>query len=136
MIYEYDLAVSAGTTQEEPAEQRMKLSRGIIHKLEVSFPPGCNNLVLVTIRRALHQVWPTNPDGQLKANGHTISMPVWYELETEPYELEVKAWSPDCSYDHTITVRIGISPRGVLERAQESLTLIRRISSFLMGRRS
>lgn len=135
MIYEYDLVVPANTLAATPVSVDMKLSHGIVHKLEVSFPPGCNNAVKVVINRALHQVWPTNPDGQVKANGYTVSFPVWYELEEAPYVLTAWAWSPGTTYSHTVTIRMGIQRREVLHPPREEVGIIRKLGELILGRR-
>ena len=136
MIYEYDLVVPLNTLEASPASVEMKLCHGIVHKLEVTFPPGCHNAVKVVVRRALHQVWPTNPDGQLKANGYTISYPVWYELEEAPYILTAWAWSPGTTYSHTITIRLGIQRREILQPGQEERGIIKRLGALILGRRA
>lgn len=133
MIYEYDLVVPANTLLTSPASVKLVLCHGIIHKLEVSFPPGCHNTVKVVIQRALHQVWPTNPDGQLKSNAYTISYPEWYPLEEAPYELTAYGWSPGTSYSHTISIRIGIERREVLEPGREAITFLGRLKTFVFG---
>lgn len=135
MIYEFDLAVPANTLASAPVALDMHLTHGIIHKVEVSFAFGCNNLVLVAINDALHQAFPSNPDGQLRGNGWTISMSTWYELEAAPYELTAKGWSPGTAYQHTITIRIGILPREILQPPAESAGFLRRLESLLFGGR-
>ena len=135
MIYEYDLVLPADTKEATPEPLVMQLTHGIIHRVEISFPSGCNGQVKVVIRRALHQVFPTNPDGQLKANGFTISGPVWYELEEAPYQLEAYGWSPDTSYDHTITIRLYIERREVLEPGAETVGIIGRLGALILGRK-
>ena len=134
MIYEYDLVVAADTKEASPASVEMELSHGIVHKLEVSFPGGCKNTVKVVINRALHQVWPTNPDGQIKANGFTVSFPVWYELEEAPYLLTAWAWAPGTTYSHTVTIRLGIQRREHLQLPREEMGIIRRLGALILGR--
>lgn len=135
MIFEYDLTIPANTPLLTPARGTMKLSAGIIHKVEVTFPAGCNRAVLVTLRRALHQVWPTNPSGQLKANNYTISFPVFYPLEDAPFEMQVYGWSPGTTYPHIITVRLGISPRSVLDPGSSERGIIGRLGEAILGKR-
>lgn len=135
MIFEYDLTIPANTSVAVPAKGEMKVARGIIHKVEVTFPAGCNRAVLVTIRRALHQVWPTNPDGQLKANNYTISFPVWYEIDQPPYEMQVYGWSPGTTYPHVITVRLGISSREVLDPGSSERGILGRLGEAILGKR-
>ena len=134
MIYEYNLTIPANTLAASPASLTLPLAPGIIHKFEVEFPAGCNKAVLVTLRRGLHQVFPTNPDGQLAANAYTISYPEYYSVEDKPHQLEAYGWSPDTTYSHTITIRIGVLPRDVLEPGRDAITFLGRLRGLLFGR--
>lgn len=131
MIFEYDVPVPANTLANSPVVVQMRLARGIIHKIEIDYPAGCNNMVLVTLRRGLHQVSPTNPDGQHKSNFHTVSFPTWYELLEAPYKVECYAWSPGTSYNHAITVRIGVLSKEVLAPEDRTTPLLQRLTKWL-----
>lgn len=135
MIYEYDLTIPANTLVSAPVRQIMLIDRGIIHKVEVEFPGGSNKAVLVTIRDALHQVYPTNPDGQLKANNFTISGSEWLEVEEPPYQLEAYGWSPGTTYQHVITIRLYQLPREVLEPGRDAMNFLGRLRGLLFGGR-
>lgn len=135
MIYEFDIVVPANTSASNPVVQEMRLSRGIIHKLEVQFPYGCRFMVKIAIRRGLHQVWPTNPDGSIKAEGFTVSFPVFYPLEKAPYKLQALAWAPGTTYSHTVTVRLGIEPREVLMPERPELGFLKRLEQLIFGGR-
>lgn len=135
MLYEYDLVVPANTLAASPASLEMPLSRGIITKIEAQFPAGCQGVVLVVVRRALHQVWPTNPDGQLKANAYVISTPEHYELLESPYQLQAYGWSPGTTYSHTITLRFTVLLPEVLRPVTRSDSIIERLGALVLGRR-
>ena len=135
MLFEYDLVIPADTPASSPVKLEMPLARGIIHKAEAQFLFGCRGLVFVTIRRALHQVIPNNPDGSLKAEGYVISFPLYYPLEEAPYKLEAYGWSPGTSFSHTITLRFGIEPREVLEPPRPELGFLKRLESLIFGRK-
>ena len=135
MIFEHTLTIDAGRTQAAPASTEMKLTKGIIHKVEITGDGGEHNLVFVVIRRGLHQVWPTNPDGQLHPGFFPISYPVWQPLEEEPYIMVIEGWAPDTTYNHTVTVRLGIQRREVLEPGREALGVIGKIRDLLFGGR-
>lgn len=109
---------------------------GILHKIEVDFPPGCRKMVKVIIRcPGLFQVSPLNPDGQHKADAYTISYPAWYPLEEEPYMLVAEAWSPGTTYPHNITIRLGIEKREALEPGREAIGILTRLRDLIFGRR-
>lgn len=134
MIYEYTLTVPAGTEQNDPAELRMKLTDGIVHKVEVIGDGGEHNLVRLVINDGLHQAFPTNPDGQFHPGFFSISYPEYYPLEVAPYELVASAWSPDTSYAHQVVIRLGIERRDVLEPAREAIGILGKLKDLIFGR--
>jgi len=134
MIYEYDLAIPANTLATAPVSQEMPLARGIIHKIELSYPAGCNNMVLVALKRGLHQVSPLNTQGQHKSNFHTISFATWYEMLDLPYQLEAYGWSPGTTYSHTVTIRIGILPKEVLMPEDKATPILQKLNRWFFGR--
>lgn len=108
MLYEFDIAIPAGTTKDSPVRQELGLTKGVIHNLDVTFPPGCAGEVHITLARGLHQIYPTNPDGSIKSDALTVTGKTFYYLGTEPYQVEAIGWSPNASYDHVLTVRLWI----------------------------
>jgi hypothetical protein len=87
----------------------MYLSHGIVHQVEISFPPGCAALVHVAIYRFEHQAWPTNPDGTFAWDDYTVRITnEAFGLITQPYALSLRAWSEDDTFAHTVTCRIGL----------------------------
>lgn len=109
MFYRYHLTVPPGTTQAAPVTRTMYLCHGIIHQVEIAFPPGCAALIHVAVFRYEHQAWPTNPDGEFAWDDYTIIIrQEHFGLVTRPYTLSLRAWSEDTTYSHTIVCRIGI----------------------------
>ena len=108
MIFEYDLTVPKNTSKLNKVSKNLKLTYGIIHQIDIMFPFGCAGLVKCHINDALHQVFPTNPNGVFKGSGTTITGKVFHEMLFEPFELTLWAWNEDDTYDHTITVRFWI----------------------------
>ena len=114
MYYDFSFTIPANTPRKTPEELDCKLTNGIIHRVEVAFPAGCAGLVFLAIRKGLHQVWPTNPDGAFNTDGYTIAFNEYYQLFSAPYKLTLEGWSLDDTYDHTLEVRIGILPAEIL----------------------
>jgi len=114
MFYDFAITVPAGTTEAAPVEQVMKLTYGVIHRVEVQFPIGTQALAHCKIYHEEHQLLPTNPDGDFASDGYTIPIDEHYELFTEPYSLKAKCWNDDDTYAHVITIRVGILPQEVL----------------------
>lgn len=115
MLYEYDLDVPANTAERSPASATLKLSRGVITKVGVQFPIGTRALVHVKIYHGAHQLWPANPDGNIKADGFTVEWDEHLEFTKAPLALKVKAWSEADTYEYTVTTRIAMLPLSVTE---------------------
>lgn len=109
MFYRYSLLVPALTPATAPVATTMYLAHGIIHQVEIGFPPGCAGLVHVTIYRFEHQVWPSNPDHAFAWDNYNVVIRGGnFGLVTRPYYMTLRAWSEDIIYPHTIACRIGI----------------------------
>lgn len=133
MIFDYTLTIPANTPESAPEPLELPLTHGIIHKIAVIFQAGCRHQVSLVIKRGLHQVWPTNPDGALKGDFFPIEGPVWYELEDEPYVLEAYGWSPGTTYDHVVTIRLWIARREILIPPSESEGIISKLGKYFFG---
>lgn len=109
MFYRYSLTVPASTAKSNPLQKTIYLTHGIIHQVEIGFPPGCAGLVHTALWRFEHQVWPTNPDETFAWDDYNIVIRNEnYGLITRPYSLTLSAWSADTIYPHTIVCRIGV----------------------------
>ena len=80
------VTIPKNTVESAPVLEKFGVAHGVITRVEVEFPDGCSGLVSVHIDRALHQVWPTNPDGVLSSNGRAIVWADYYEMFTDPNE--------------------------------------------------
>ena len=114
MFYDFAILIPAGTTEAAPKEETLKLTYGIIHRVEVEFTPGCHRYAFVRIYKDEHQLLPTNPDQAFASDGHTIVIDEHEELFYPPYTLVVRGYSPEADYDHTIIVRVGILPPQII----------------------
>lgn len=114
MFYNFAVKVTAGKTEAEPEEQELELTHGVIHLVEVRFRRGTDFRVGCRLFRFEHQIFPTNPDEDLRDDGRAITFNEHYELLEAPYTLKVKAYAPTAGYDHTIYIRIGVLPPEVL----------------------
>lgn len=114
MFYDFAVIVPANTLESAPVEQVLKLTHGIIHRVEVQFPIGTQALTHCKIYEGGHQLYPTNPEGNFASDGYVIPIDDYFELSTGSYSLKVKAWNDDDTYAHTLTFRVGILPQEVI----------------------
>lgn len=109
MFYRYSLLVPAATPATAPEKKTMYLCHGIIHQVEMAFPPGCAGLVHASIWRFDHQAWPTNPDESFAWDDYNVVITQEsLGLTTRPYTMTLRAWSQDDTYEHTVVCRLGI----------------------------
>lgn len=124
MIYVYKDEIPADTAEKDKRKTDMKLERGIIHRVRIQFPPGCGGVAHAQISRGKHQLYPTNPDESFAEDDSIIDMAEWWELEEEPYQLEMYTWNTSTSHSHTIRVTIGVLPREVLTVVRQMQALV------------
>lgn len=131
MFYDFSFTIPVNKAKASPHTEAVKLCHGIIHRVEIGFPPGCAGLVNCVIKEGLHQHWPTNPEGSFKADGYTIGFNEHLEFTREPYILTLVGWSPGTTYPHTIEVRIGILLARVLMPERPFIPIVRRVTERL-----
>ncbi|MBI2869388.1 MAG: hypothetical protein HYX96_06150 [Chloroflexi bacterium] len=115
MFYDFSFTVPANTPASAPASLEMKLTRGIVHNVKLLFPPGPHGMVKVGILHGLHQFLPTNPDGYFASDDENINIDEHYELTEAPFILKAVGYSPGTTYNHTISIRIGILSPEIIE---------------------
>jgi hypothetical protein len=130
MFYAWDIVVPAGTTEDNPKTQTLKLSKGVITRAEVKFPAGCHGLVKVRLYFHEFQLVPLSRGEWVTGDDETCETEAYYEMMGTPYELKFIGASPDCTYDHGITVRVQVLPKAIASWVQviEALNkLLRRL---------
>ncbi len=125
--------VPAGQAANPPLTRTLELAHGIIHQVEVVYLDGPENEVNIIVRRALHQIMPTNRAGSVVGNNGTVRAILFHPLEEPPYEVQIDAWAPNASYDHEVVVRIHILPREILMPPMPQLGILDRIGRTLFG---
>jgi len=106
MRYRASLLIPAGTLKENPATKEVILAAGVITEVEIFFPPGHGGTTNLAIYRQEHQLWPTSPDEAFIGDDTHITINERYELDGEPYSIELRGWSPNATLDHTVYVGI------------------------------
>lgn len=114
MIYKKSITTPANTAENAPIRTVLKMGNGVIHKMDIVFPPGCQQLVHVQIKRAVHQLFPTNAEESFNSDGETISFRTHHPLRAEPYQVEIITWNNDDTHNHTILVRLGLLRKNIL----------------------
>lgn len=116
MIYDVSVTVLTTNTEDDPAIEDVKLTHGVIHRVEVEFPAGQIGLIHVAINHMGHQVWPSNPAGSFASDDHVVAFDDYYPLLFAPYRFKIYAWTDGTTYDHTVKVRFGLLPESIAKK--------------------
>jgi len=133
MIYRFLITVPAGTTKTNARETELKLSRGIVHQVFISFPPGPQGDAHLVLEREGHQVWPSNPEEDFAWDSYTFPFRDFLPIESEPYSMYAKMWNDDNVNAYPIQVILCILPREVLEGVREELGILKRMERLIFG---
>lgn len=106
MFFEYDITYPPNTPKKNEQVNILRLTRGIVKRVELVFPRGVAALTGVRIFRGSVQVIPLNYPAWIETDGETVRINTNIDLTVNPYELEVRGYNIDDTYPHTIRVRI------------------------------
>lgn len=108
MLYVFDFETPANTPATAKKRTALRMSAGIIQKIEIVIPPGPAHLLHLQITDGLHQVWPSNEEGDFAGDNDRIDFEDYYELLQPPFELYAYTWNEDEVYPHRVIIRIGV----------------------------
>lgn len=108
MFYEVSLNIPASTPPNNPANTTIRLTYGVIFRVEIQFWAGALGDVHVRILERGHQLWPTNVDEWFTGEDHVIEFDEQYMLDEEPFVLTIEGYNEDTVYPHEVVVRFGV----------------------------
>lgn len=108
MIFKWNISTPANTAATAKVKTLLNVAYGIVHHIDIQFPPGPAGLLHLQVRDALHQVWPYNSDSSFSSHNVNISFREFIPVLVEPFEFQAYTWNLDDTYDHTVIIRIGI----------------------------
>lgn len=76
------------------------------YRVWVEFPSGCVGLVGVQLWRGIEQIFPLPANTWLRSNGYTFAFYLTHLIDKEPYEIEIRGYNLDDTYQHTIWVAL------------------------------
>ena len=108
MIYQTTITTVKGPAAFTLKQSTLKVTRGLVYKVEIDFPPGCSGLLKVKIFDGGHQVWPSNNNESFSTDGHIISFDDTLLKLAAPFQYTIHTVNEDTIYDHSVTIRIGM----------------------------
>jgi len=113
LFFAWDITMTADTKVTAPKEQILKLTTGVITRIEIKFARGCHGLVKVRLLHHESQLVPLSRGEWVTGDDEAVGFNEFFELKTTPYQLKFVACSPDTGYDHVVTVRVTVLPARV-----------------------
>ena len=108
MIYTIDCKTETTHTIASPLHSVLKVSKGLVYKVEAQFPSGCAGLCHLIICDGSFQVWPSTRGETWHPDGFIISFEDTYLKRSAPYQFDIYTYNLDEKYPHTPQVRIGL----------------------------
>lgn len=121
MLYKKEIEIPSNTPIKTPKEVSIPITAGMITSIGVFIPWGCANLVGVQLYRYTFQITPLTRGEWLKGNDFFHHYVARIEIAQEPWELIVKGYNLDDTYDHTPFVQVGMSRNVQSERLNQLL---------------
>ena len=102
MVYSATITTVANTAPSAPKTTTLQATSGVVVRSEFYFPPGSSGLMGIQVRVANVQILPIDRDEWLIGDNRTVVIDDLYEMDSEPFELEVRTYNEDTDYDHLI----------------------------------
>jgi len=108
MIYSLDIATSKSTAYADRDTKPLHVTKGLVYKVEIFFPPGSHGLLHCFIMDGGYQCWPSNPGQTFTGDDILISFDDIYIKNSAPFIFNVNTFNLDDTYDHALSIRIGL----------------------------
>lgn len=109
MIYAATITTPSDTAEASSQETVIKVTKGLLWRVEIEFPPGCAGLLHVAIFDGSYQVVPASPGETIHSDAALIGFDDLYMKASEPFTFQVVTYNLDDTYDHTIQVRLAMA---------------------------
>lgn len=108
MIYIADITTPANTLQDSPKKTVLQVTKGLVYKLEIAFPPGSRGLLSCYINDGNYQVWPVGYGSVFRGDNSKIVFDDTYLKLLPPYQFSIFTYNLDELYEHNLIFRLGL----------------------------
>jgi len=115
MIYVANITTSKDTEQAALKKTTIHVTKGLVYKVEFYFPSGSAGLMGVAVFDGLFQVWPSTVGEFFVGEDHVVSFDDLYLKQSSPFEFQCYTYNNDDTYQHTVSVRIGLVSKEVFQ---------------------
>ena len=110
MFYSWEIVVASTNTSTNPKTQELKLTAGVIVRIDVAFRSGCHGLVFVRILHEESPLVPLNKDTWLQGDNEVVSSWQVFDIGKGANYLKFVGYGAGTTYDHSISVRVNMLP--------------------------
>jgi hypothetical protein len=107
VIYTGRIITPANTLLTNVKKSELFVSKGLVYKIDVSFPAGSAGLLGVAIYDGTYQVWPSTGGQWFRGDGVTISFDDVYLKQDLPYKFDILTYNLDDTYAHEVDIKLG-----------------------------
>ena len=111
MLFEKSITIPKSTLSTAPTTEMLGIAHGIITKIMVRPRPGHAGLAHCVILHHEHQIAPSTESMEIHGDTFPIDWEEYYECYQPPYELKIKGWNDDDTYEHTFDIFVAVLPR-------------------------
>ena len=114
MLYTKEIIFTKNGSLTNQISSNIKAARGVIHKVDIVFPPGCAGLVKVAICLGSAPMTPSTAGMTISGDAEIVTIPEFINLRKDFNIVKIKGFNTDDTFDHTIFFRIYVLPKEVL----------------------
>lgn len=111
MLFKKTITIPANTTEASPTIETLEIANGVITKFMVRPRAGHHGLAHLVILHREHQIAPSTEGMNIHGDAFPIDWEEYYESYQPPYELYLRGWNEDDTYEHSFDVYVAILPR-------------------------
>jgi hypothetical protein len=111
MIYSPTITTLANTSKAGRLRTRLDVILGLLYQVDIEFPPGSSGLLHAVIHDGAYQLYPSDSGSSFTGDNSRVSFPDLYFKLDMPASFDILTWNLDDTYDHTLTVRLGMASK-------------------------
>lgn len=108
MIYSASITTLKSPATPPLMKTIMKVTKGLVYKVEFYFPPGSAGMMGVAVFDGLFQVWPSSVGDFFTGDDVLISFDDLYLKNAAPFQFDVYTYNEDDVFPHEVHVRLGL----------------------------
>jgi len=108
VIYIANITTPYNTAKTALKKTVVQVTSGLVFKVEFYFPAGSAGLMGVAVFDGLYQVWPSTVGEFFIGEDQLIAFDDMYLKEAAPFELQCYTYNVDDTYNHFVSIRIGL----------------------------